>query len=362
MKTYQSNKDFLLLFLPVVIFCVGLFFIYSASWREGQVLDKSLVFRQAMWMVLALGLTFFSLRVHYRRLLDITWAFYGVILVCLVIVLFTPARLGAHRWIHFGFFNFQPSELAKIAVILALASFMRERPFNLNRGRWWVPFVIVGIPVLLTLKEPDLGTGMLFLPLLLSMMYVWGFRFKWIFFMVAAALISSPLLYHRLADYQKSRLLIFLNPDTDPLGAGYTIIQSKIAMGSGGLFGKGFMSGSQTQLKFLPEKHTDFIFSVIGEEGGFIATSFVILCYWLMIYRGFKIAQNCNNPYGRLIATGITTILAFQAIVNMFMTVGLLPVVGMPLMLVSYGGSSLIVTMLLVGLLINIGMRKDPFL
>lgn len=363
MKNVQAPRDYTLLLLPILIFAAGLFFIYSASWREGRPLDQSLVIRQTVWMGIALAVTYISLRFHYRILADIAWPLYIVSVLLLVFVLFMPPRLGAHRWIDLGLFNFQPSELAKLSVIVVLAAFLKEHRFM--AARWMhvlAPFLIVGIPVLLILKEPDLGTSILFMPVLFSMVYVWGFRLRWIVFILLAAMIFSPLLYHQLHDYQKSRFLIFLNPQMDPLGAGYTIIQSKIAIGSGGLFGKGFLSGSQTQLEFLPEKHTDFIFSVIGEEGGFLGAMVVVLCYWIIAYKGFRIAHACNNRFGRLLATGITTLLSFQAVINMAMTIGLLPVVGMPLLLVSYGGSSLMVTMFLLGILINIGMRRDPFL
>lgn len=358
----EAPRDNVLLFLPVLILSIGLFFIYSASWREGRPLDESLVVRQFLWMAIALIVTFLSFRVHYRRFMDVAWALYGASIVLLVVVLFMPARLGARRWIDLGFFNFQPSELAKLAVILVLAAYFKEHRFEGQKHRLWLPFAITALPFLLILKEPDLGTALSLVPVLASMLYVWGFRFRWMLAGLGVLAVASPLLFMRLHDYQKTRLEIFFNPGIDPYGAGYTIIQSKIAIGSGGIFGKGFLSGTQTQLQFLPEKHTDFIFAVIGEEGGFIAAGIVLICYWLITYKGYRIAQKCNNRFGQYLATGITTLLAFQAIINMAMTTGLLPVVGMPLLLVSYGGSSLIVTMFLIGLLINIGSRRDPFL
>ena len=363
MKNYNTPRDMTLLLLPIVIFAAGLFFIYSASWREGKPLDESLVIRQSIWMLVAVMITYFSLRMHYRALSDIAWPLYGTAIFFLVIVLFMPARMGAHRWIGLGFFNFQPSELAKLATIVALAAYMKEHRVAGGGLRTILgPFVIVALPFLLILKEPDLGTGLLMIPVLFAMMYVWGFKLRWMALMFLAGAVVSPFLYHHLHDYQQKRILVFLDPESDPLGAGYTIIQSKIAVGSGGLFGKGLLSGSQTQLQFLPEKHTDFIFSVIGEEGGFIGAMIVLLCYWAITYKGFRIAQTCNNRFGSILATGITTLLAFQAVINMSMTTGILPVVGVPLLLVSYGGTSLIVTMFLIGILINIGMRRDPFL
>jgi rod shape determining protein RodA len=363
MKAFEKRPDYLLFLMPVFIFFVGLIFLYSASWREGQVLDQHLVFRQLLWMGMAMLVTAMSFRFHYRYLIDISWPLYFTVLLLLAVVLFMPTRMGAHRWISVGFFNLQPSELAKIAVIVAMATLMKDVSFQTaGLKRIFMVLLAAVVPVILILKEPDLGTALLYAPVILAMFYVWGLRLKWIVGSVIVALLASPLMYSLLKDYQKSRLLVFFNPEMDPLGAGYTIIQSKIALGSGGLLGKGLMSGSQTQLHFLPEKHTDFIFSVIGEEGGFIALLMVILCYWFIIYKGYRISQKSHNRYAQLLATGFTTMLAFQALINMSMTVGLLPVVGMPLLLVSYGGSSLIVSMLLIGILINIGMRRDPFI
>lgn len=362
MKKNILPRDNSLVFLPVLVLAIGLFFIYSASWREGTPLDQSLVVRQLLWMLFAVLLTLASLRFHYRRLLDIAWPLYGASLFLLVLVLFMPARLGARRWIDLGFFSFQPSEFAKLSTIFVLAAWLKERPIgSMSRKTTVVPFIIAAVPMLLILKEPDLGTALIFIPALLSMLYVWGFKLKWFVLVFLAAVLVAPLTYANLKEYQRSRIEIFLDPSLDPFGAGYTIIQSKIAVGSGGLLGKGFMSGTQTQLQFLPEKHTDFIFAVIGEEGGFVSLSAVLFCYWIIVYKGFRIAQKCHNRFGQLLATGITTLLAFQAIVNMAMTTGLLPVVGMPLLLVSYGGSSLVITMFLIGVLVNIGMRRDPF-
>ena len=362
MHRSENTPDLILFLTPIVIFFAGLFFIYSASWREGQPLDQSLVIRQSLWMLLAVCITAISLRFHYRFLLDSAWPLYGIVLFLLVIVLFMPTRLGAHRWIHLGFFNLQPSELAKISVIAALSMLMKGKDFGRERRiDYLLPFVVVGLPMLVILKQPDLGTSLLFIPVLLSLLYVSGFKLKWILSLVVLGVLTSPFLYSQLKNYQKLRILTFFNPDRDPLGAGYTIIQSKIAIGSGGLYGKGFMSGSQTQLHFLPERHTDFIFSVIGEEGGFLAAAFVIVAYWVIVYRGYAIASACPNRFGKLLATGITTLLATQALVNIGMTMGLVPVVGMPLFFVSYGGCSLIVSMFLIGILMNIGMRRDAF-
>lgn len=357
------RPDLILLLVPILISLIGLFFLSSASWRQGQPLDQSLVFKQVFWMAAAAVLVLFSLRYHYRFLLNLAWVLYAVTLLLLILVLFMPARLGASRWIAIGSFNIQPSELAKLSVPVVLAALMQDREFGLfNKRDYWKPVLAVIVPALLILKEPDLGTGLLFIPVLLSMLVVAGFPVRWILSVMAAGAAASPFLFHHLKTYQKLRILTFLDPERDPLGSGYTIIQSKIAIGSGGLFGKGLFAGTQNQLRFLPEKHTDFIFSVIGEEGGFIAASIVVLAYWLIIARGYHTAAECPNRFGRLLAVGITTLLATQAVVNICMTLGLLPVVGMPLFMVSYGGSSVIMSLFLIGLIMNIGMRREPFL
>lgn len=363
MSEYEDKPDLFLLLVPILIFLGGLFFIHSSSWREGMTLDKSYTVKQIVWMIVGLALAAWSLKLDYRKWLDWTWPLYWGTVALLVVVLFMPERLGARRWIDLGFFNLQPSELAKASVIFALGAVMKEKRFGMDSKRdFLVPFFVAGLPILLILKEPDLGTSLLFAPILFAMLYVSGFRMRWIGIMGLTAMICSPILYANLHAYQKSRILTFLNPDRDPLGSGYTIIQSRIAIGSGGLFGKGLMAGSQTQLNFLPESHTDFIFSVIAEEGGFIAAGLVILGYWFITYRGFRIAQKCPNRFGKLMATGITVLLATQVLVNIGMTMGLLPVVGMPLFFMSYGGSSSIVSMFLIALLMNIKMRRDPFI
>lgn len=358
--TGGRRPDWLLMILPVLIFCVGLFFIHSASRQAGGGWDASLAVKQVFWMLMGFGVMLLTLRFPYRILQDWVWPFYGAVLFLLVIVLFMPARLGARRWIDLGFFSLQPSELAKVAVIIALAYLLKSR--NIAReglASAGVPLLVTVVPMLLILKEPDLGTGLLLVPVLLAMLYVSAFRMRWILAFCGIAGAAAPLLYNHLKDYQKLRILTFLNPDRDPLGSGYNIIQSKIAIGSGGFWGKGLLEGTQTQLRFLPERHTDFIFSVIGEEGGFVACVFVIAALAAIMYRGYRIAQDCPGRFGRLLATGITTLLASQAIINISMTMGLVPVVGMPLFFVSYGGSAMVANMFLIGVLINIGIHRD---
>ena len=361
-KLYFSRFDKLLFFTPILIFLIGILSIYSASFKAQQPLDDTLAARQFLWMGIGLLTVLLVVRWDYFKLVDFAWPLYFMSLLFLVIVLFMPARLGARRWIDLGFFNFQPSELAKLAVILVLSRFFSShRPEYLPKSRLLLPFVIVAVPFLLILKEPDLGTGLILIPVFFAMLYLWGFDTRKLFLLILGLALLSPVLFMFLKEYQRSRLLVFVNPNLDPLGAGYTIIQSKIAIGSGGLFGKGFMGGTQNQLKFLPERHTDFIFGVVGEEGGFIAAVLVVFLFWLIVRRGYQICGQTPDRFGSQLACGITTMLAVQTIINLGMTMGLLPVVGVPLPLVSYGGTSVVVTMFAIGLLINVKMRRSLF-
>lgn len=357
-----SRFDKLLFFTPVAIFAIGILSVYSASYKVDQSLHDTLALRQLLWMAVAILAVFLIIRLNYFKLMDLAWPLYFLSLFFLVTVLFMPARLGARRWIDLGGFNFQPSELAKLAVILVLARyFSNHRPESVTRGRPFIPFLIVGVPFLLILKEPDLGTGLILIPIFLSMLYVWGFSPRGLLGLIGSGLLASPIFFHFLKEYQQNRLLVFINPNLDPLGAGYTIIQSKIAIGSGGLVGKGFMGGTQNQLKFLPERHTDFIFGVIGEEGGFLASILVIVLFWVIIRRGYQIVAQTPDRFGSQLACGVTTMLGFQAFMNLGMTMGILPVVGVPLPLVSYGGTSILMTMMAIGLLLNIKVHRSLF-
>ncbi|MBN1353114.1 MAG: rod shape-determining protein RodA, partial [Candidatus Omnitrophica bacterium] len=256
----------------------------------------------------------------------------------------------------------QPSELAKITLTLSLALFVGERKNDINKISTVFFALTFCLPFFfLILIEPDLGGALILLPLTLAILFVGGTRLRHIFFIIASGLATLPLFWHFLKGYQRQRLMVFINPNIDPLGSGYTIIQSKIAVGSGGLFGKGWLSGTQSQLNFLPERHTDFIFSVVGEEWGFIGALILVLLFLLIVYRAAKIIETTPNIYGKLIATGFLTLFALQVVINIGMTIGILPIVGFPLPLISYGGSSLITTLFYIGLLLNIGMRRTLF-
>jgi rod shape determining protein RodA len=217
-----------------------------------------------------------------------------------------------------------------------------------------VPFFLTAIPTVLILKQPDLGTALVLFPILISMLFIYGIRIKYIAGFLLAGLVSLPVLWNMLRPYQKQRLLVFIKPDMDPLGAGYTIIQSKIAVGSGRLLGKGWLSGTQNYLNFLPERHTDFIFSVVGEEWGFIGSAVLLTLYFLLISRMLRILDATENVYGRILVAGIATMLFIQVIVNIGMTIGIFPVVGITLPLISYGGSSLLTTFVGIAIVLSV--------
>ena len=354
--------DKMLFVAPILIFLVGILSLYSASFRMGQTLGQTFATKQLLWMAIGILLVFLAVRHDYFKLQDFVWPVYILTLFLLVLVLFMPARFGAHRWIGIAGFNLQPSELAKLAVVFALSRFFAAHRIEfISKDRLLVPFGIVAAPFFLVLIEPDLGTALSFIPVFFAMLYHWGFKGRHLLLLAVLGLMASPLFFFFLKDYQKARLLVFLNPNTDPLGAGYTIIQSKIAIGSGGLFGKGFMEGTQNQLRFVPEKHTDFIFSVIAEEGGFLASAALLLLFCLIVRRGYLIASQTPDRFGSQLACGIATMIAVQALMNLGMTMGLLPVVGVPLPLVSYGGSSVVITMIFIALLLNIKIHRTLF-
>ena len=358
-------KDFdrvvVIVTLCIVIF--GLLVLYSATQARGLPFTKGFVMKQASWLAISTVVFLVIVSVPYQRWLDLGYAFYGINIILLVLVLVIGhTRLGAQRWFAIGSFAFQPSEFIKANLILAMAGYIGSKKDDMVSLRsLFIPIVLLGIPFLLVLVQPDLGSALLLLPIFFAMLIVGGARMKYILIMIGLGIAVLPLFWHVLHDYQRQRLLVFLDPNIDPLGAGYTIIQSKIAIGSGGLLGKGWLAGTQNQLNFLPERHTDFIFSVVGEEWGFIGALALILLYFLVISRMFRIAFTTSDMYGRLIAVGVATLLMLQVTINVGMTMGMLPVVGIPLPLVSYGGSSLLATFFAIGLVLNVGMRRSTF-
>lgn len=356
-----------ILLLALLIALVGIISIYSSNYqRQSQVWQL-----QIIWVIL--GLIFFLMlsNFNYRRLWDGTHLLY---IVCLFLLLLVSAlgiiRLGAQRWLRLIWFNFQPSELTKLIMVIFLSRYFSKKSVNevslvsSKFGIWRgliLPFIFVAIPMALIIKQPDLGTAIMILLIFIAMLLLAHIRLRYLFIFLLLVIISMPLLWQFLRDYQKERLMVFLNPNIDPLGAGYTLIQSKIAIGSGGFLGKGWLGGTQGQLHFLPESHTDFIFAIFSEEWGFAGSAALLFLYYLLIREGFLIAQRTSDQFARLLASGITLLLGIQVFINIGMTMGIMPVVGLPLPLVSYGGSSVVVTFIALGILVNIDKQRAIF-
>ncbi len=340
--------------------CLGILTIYSANSLAQSTFRRTLYLRQITWVGMGLVTMVAACLVSYRTLARFAYLIFGLSVVMLVLVLVIgKAGLGAHRWIRIGGFAFQPSEFAKLGLVLFLARYFDDHRGSLHEPRTMlVPAALTGLCMLLVLKQPDLGTALLLLFIALSLMLLVGLHWRYLAPFAIGGAAVAPLLWMVLKDYQRRRILVFLNPDLDPLGAGYHIAQSKIAVGSGGAFGKGWLAASQSQLNFLPLNHTDFIFAVLAEQWGFLGCLLVLLAYFYIITKGFQIAQDCTDLFAALLATGISAMVAIQVLINAAMVLGIMPVVGIPLPLLSYGGSSFLVTMLCLGLLLNIHMRR----
>ena len=322
------------------------------------------VARQGIFTLFNIGVAIFLMNFDYKMLKGYGNKLYIFNLIMLLAVMFLGhSALGAQRWISIGPISIQPSEFSKIIMIISLATVMEHRIGKLNSMHDLLPLAAyVGVPFLLVLKQPDLGTSLVFMAIFLGMLFVCGINLRLLGGLFAAGVAMMPLLWHFLKDYQKMRIMVFMDPNVDPLGSGYHIIQSKIAIGSGMLLGKGLFQGTQSQLNFLPENHTDFIFAVVGEELGFLGVVVLLLLYLVVLWRGIKIAQDASDIFGRLLAVGITSMLAFHVLVNVGMTLGIMPVTGIPLPLMSYGVSSLTTNIMSIAILLNIQLRKQKLL
>ena len=361
MRGRRGRLDKVLLCTVVLISILGIIFVYSATWVRGNTTSgiNPLVAKQCVWVAAGFVILLVMTNIEYLKILDIAYLAYAINLALLVfLLLFGGEHYGARRWIDLGPVSLQPSEFVKITMILALAAFLGERRERIGTLKNYIGALVLMMPaVVLIFLQPDLGTAIVLIPVFLAMMFICGEKVRYILSSVAIGLAGLPVLWGLMKDYQKDRLLVFVNPNRDPLGAGYTIIQSKIAIGSGGMFGKGWLNGTQSYLRFLPERHTDFIFSVIGEEWGFVGAVALIALYAIVIARGVKIMGSAADIYGRAIAAGVVTLIAFQVLVNISMTIGLMPVVGLPLPAISYGGSNTIATFISMGFLLSISRR-----
>lgn len=367
----DRDRDLRILIIALAISLLGILSIYSSNYHKEDLIWQSIYKRQILWVIIGLVLFFFVSRFNYRNLWDATYILYAVVLFLLFLVFMLGLiRLGAQRWLSFGWFNFQPSEIAKLIVVIFLARYFSRKPaddlylssrkLGIIKG-FILPFLFTAIPALMIIEQPDLGSGLILIGIFLIMIYIAGVKIRYPLIFILISIICAPILWHFLKDYQRDRLLVFLNPNIDPLGAGYTIIQSKIAIGSGGFLGKGWLAGTQSQLHFLPESHTDFIFSTFCEEWGFIGGIFLLLLYYLLISQGLRIAQGTRDQFGKFLAYGISSVLAMQVFINVAMNLGLAPVVGLPLPLMSYGGSSVTTTFIFLGILVNIDKERAVF-
>lgn len=379
-RTFR-NLDFLFVFFLLLLLGASLLILSTASLNVSKSQPYLYVKTQAMWIATGIVIAVIVAAIDYQKFRRFSWWIYGLNIVLLAAVFaFGTSAKGAQRWIPVtSGFNIQPSEFAKIFIIITLADFLAKREGKLNRFRDFIPpFLFVAVPMALIFKQPDLGTTLVFVAIFIGMMFVAGAN-PWKFggLLLGGALIVGVALWLHFSvnlpgflkfaqglplpmkDYQLKRLTIFMNPMADTSGDGYHIIQSMWAIGSGGMWGKGYRQGTQGQLNFLPEHHTDFIFSVIGEEFGFIGTITLLFLFAIFLLRAISIAMKSRDLYGMLVGTGVVCMFIFHILVNVGMTSGIMPVTGIPLPLISYGGSTMWTNMIAVGLLLSINLRRQ---
>ena len=397
--------DWILILAVLGLVTIGLLLVYSATSHPGSA-HLGFHWRQLTWFGIGVVCAYAVAAFHYRNYDTLAWVGYVISIVLLIAVFFVGVEVyGAKRWLRLGGFQFQPSELAKLCTIFVLARHLDQKRLDLSRAKnWVVPFLIVVVPMALVMKEPDLATSLSFFVFAVAMMFWAGMplgtlalalspvmsvasffltKAEWPFAILFVGLlawtrprmpvlvllvlvhlavgIALPHLWDSLEPYQRGRIETFLNPGQDPTGSGYQVIQSQIAIGSGGAIGRGYLEGTQKGLSFLPMKHTDFIFSVLGEELGFWGTSLVLLLFAVVCFRGLRIAQMARNAFASLVAVGVVSVFFYHVLVNILMTLGWAPVAGVPLPLLSYGGTSLVMNCLQIGLLLNVGIHRHEY-
>lgn len=353
-----QNLSFSYIFIICILAAVGITMLYSAangSWQPWAL-------NQLMRFGLGLGVMLFLAMVDIRIFMRYAYIFYFFVLILLIIVEVTGhIGMGAQRWINLGFIKLQPSELMKIALVLALARYFHSsslQSIESVRGII-VPALMVLFPAFLVMTQPDLGTALMLIFTAGAIFFAVGVQLWKFGVVILGGIICMPIAWHFLRDYQQNRVLTFLNPERDPLGAGYHIIQSKIALGSGGMFGKGFLKGTQSHLNFLPEKHTDFIFTMLSEEFGLIGAVFVVIVNFLIIAYSYSFALKSSSYFGKLVAIGLATNFFLYVFINMAMVLGLIPVVGIPLPLISYGGTVILSVMAGFGIILSVYINRN---
>ena len=360
-RIFLKKFDWFLLITVLLLVSLGILMVYSATLGESGT-DRSNTYRQIIYaglgLVALIGICIFDYRFFrgYARWL------YFLILAALVLVLFFGTEIrGSVRWFDLGITNFQPSELAKVVMIIFLASFFSRYSDQMYRLKYVIiSGLLVLVPVILIMLEPDFGSALMLVIIWLGMLLF--VRIRWSYLgLVLGGMAGAFVVMWRffLLDYQKNRLLVFLNPGRDPLGQGYNVAQAKIAIGSGGIMGKGLGHGSQSQLNFLPEQHTDFIFAVLAEELGFVGTLFLFSLLAFLLYRLIRIGRLARDRFGMLLVVGAAILILVQLFINIGMNFGLLPVTGIPLPFLSFGGSSMITMMICIGLVLSVGLRSE---
>jgi len=363
--------DWLMFSAVVVLLILSCFFIYSADCRNDAHLLDGLAGRQLVWALTGLGCYGAAAAFDYRKLSGVHWWIYSAALIPLVLVLFFGMSIyGAHRWFSFGSMTVQPSEFAKMAVIFTLAARLSDPATDIERLKTFIlTFILAGIPFLLIAMEPDLGSAMVLLPIAVLILFCAGIPLRPLMILMGTGVVMLLVLVVwllffpdscPLEDYQKSRILVYLNINQDPLGTGWNKLQSQIAVGSGGLFGKGYLKGTQNILGFLPRTvaPTDFIYSVVAEETGFAGSSLLLVLYTTVVVRCMHAAVIARDLFGRLLAAGIGVLIFSHVFVNIAMTIGIMPITGVPLPLMSYGGTFMVSTMTALGLVQSICLRR----
>lgn len=359
-----SNLNVSLFFLVLVLFALGVLNLYSASSLRLQTGITTVFYykKQFVWGGLGLLVMLASMVFDYRHLKSISRPLYLFSLMLLVWVLcFSEEIFGARRWISLGGFSLQPTEIAKLSVLIMAAHSISRLQGRIDWGDLWKLLLLVLVPAGLIILQPDLGSGLNLLLIMASMLLYKGLEKKVFRTLFLALPLTLPWGWFFLKGYQKQRILTFLHPEQDPLGAGYNIIQSKIAIGSGGAWGKGFLEGTQSQLMFLPEKHTDFALAVFGEEWGFFGCLTLLTLFCLFLYQILCVVEDSKDSFGHYLVCGIFFYFFWQILINMGMVLGLMPIVGIPLPFLSYGGTSTVINFCLLGLVLNVSMRRFVF-
>ncbi|MGE5327890.1 MAG: rod shape-determining protein RodA [Deltaproteobacteria bacterium] len=368
-KKLFGKMDLIITLIVTLLIGIGVVVLISAT-QAYSTGDYSEVKKQMFWVIAGIVAMAIFLMVDYEALSSYSFHLYMGIMVLLIAVLFTPPINGASSWFNFGAFSIQPSEIAKIVLIISLAKhiekILAKDELGINKPKSLIILLLhAGLPILLILNQPDFGTAMVIMAILVSMIFIANINYKFIGSIAAITIAGIAIIRYLILQgnnlffmpHQAKRIRVFFDPTLDPLGSGYNVLQSQLAIGSGGMTGMGLFRGTQTQLGNIPAKTTDFIFSVIGEELGFVVCVTVVLLFVFLLIRGVHIARNARDIYGTLVATGVTAMLATHIVVNIGMTIGLVPVTGIPLPFISYGGSSLLTNMMGIGLLMNVGSK-----